>query len=206
MATANLRRQIPLLAVRTRQPDPSVAATAMVATPPPRGALGRTRTASEADDADEAAPPAKRDCATSTANSRQQTYLTTFRVRPLQTPATPTMTPNQGSRPPCERAPERWRSASPRAQLPIFPPSASTQERASTRARPPQGHHKPLQQTSPPPHSPLPGSCNNSHTSRPLVGSDPGRPWSPRRTTHRYPRSRLPGLPRDQFSRPWLFF
>ena len=139
VATANLRRQIPLLAVRTRQPDPSVAATAMVATPPPRGALGRTRTASEAGDADEAAPPAKRDCATSTANSRQQTYLTTFRVRLLQTPATPTMTPNQGSRPPCERAPERWRSASPRAQLPIFPPSASTQERASTRARPPPG-------------------------------------------------------------------
>ena len=48
----------------------------------PRAALGK-RTASEADDAVEAAPPAKRDCTTSMANDRQQTYLTTFRVRPL---------------------------------------------------------------------------------------------------------------------------
>ena len=60
VATANLRQQISLSVVRTRQPDPFASAAATAATPPPLRAPG-TRTTSGADGADEAAPPANRD-------------------------------------------------------------------------------------------------------------------------------------------------
>ena len=80
VAAANLRRQTPLVVVRTRQPDPPVATAAMAATDPPR-ATPTKRTASET--GDEGAPLAKRDCTTSAVNDRQQTYLAAFRVRPL---------------------------------------------------------------------------------------------------------------------------
>ena len=150
LATANLRRQIPLPVVRTRQPDPSATAAATAATPPPRRALG-TRTASEADDADEAAPPVKRDCTTSTTNSRQQTCLATFRVRPLQTPVTSAVAPTRQAAP-LRARPGALEKRSPQHSPPHYwhpaPPLRS--ERARLLWWP----HA-LQQTSPP-HSPLP--------------------------------------------------
>ena len=135
VAAANLRRETPLVVVRTyTAAGPPVATAAMAATEPPR-ATPTKRTASETGDADEAAPPAKCDCTTSAANDRQQTYLAAFRVRPLQTSVTPSATTGQTDPP--ASAPQNSGTVLLTAQS-LQKPNAPTPERAVPPTMPPR--------------------------------------------------------------------
>ena len=124
----------------------------------------------------------KRDCTTFTAINRQQAYLATFRVRPLQTSVTPVQADPPAS------APRNVGAALPPAQ-PLPPPSVPNPERANTpplmaprttadqpTSQPPAGQ---LQQPHQPPSRKRPWASLESPDEATLFPSEPPPPAHP---------------------------